>query len=227
MTTSPKVSLVDRAYDLAKGRILSAQLLPDAVVDENSLAVELGASKTPVRQALLRLSTEGYIRILPQRGTLVNRIAVSDIHQVYLLRTLLEPAANEIAATKATPSQIAYLEDLDEVFQRSDERCPDLDTHSAIHVGIAALAGIPRLTKIISELQDQMHWFLSVRAAEGGPMPPRHRHTELIEAIKSGDPLQARTITEESISRSRTQVTAQMSADPDYDIFLTKRSPNS
>lgn len=222
MITSPKVSLVDRAYNLVKARILSAQLMPDSVIDENALAAELGASKTPVRQALMRLSSEGFIRILPQRGTLVNRISANDIHHVYLLRALLEPAASELAAVKATPAQIAYLEDLDEVFQRSNEQLPDLDTHSAIHVGIAALAGIPRMTKVIAELQDQMHWFLSVRAAEGGPMPPRHRHTSLIDAIKSGDPHRARTITEESISKSRTQITAQMATSQDYELFTGK-----
>lgn len=222
MMTSSKVSLVDRAYDLAKGRILSAQLMPDSVIDENALAAELGASKTPVRQALVRLSSEGFIRILPQRGTLVNRISANDIHHVYLLRALLEPAASEIAALKATAAQIAYLEDLDEVFQRSDENSPDLDTHSSIHVGIAALAGIPKMTKIIAELQDQMHWFLSVRAAEGGPMPPRRRHTELIDAIKSGDPHRARLITEESIARSRAQITSQMAQEQDYGLLTGK-----
>ncbi len=224
MSTSPKVSLVEHAYNLAKGRILSAQLMPDTFIDENALALELGTSRTPIRQALVRLSTEGFIRILPQRGTIVNRISANDIHHVYLLRGLLEPAASEIAVSHATPAQISYLEDLDEVFQRSDENSPDLDTHSAIHIGIAALAGVPRMTKMISELQDQMHWFLSVRAAEGGPLPPRHRHTALIDAIKSGDPQTARKITEDSIAKSRAQITSQMSTFQPYGIFTIEDS---
>lgn len=206
MGTARKPSLVDQAYQLVKGRILHAELLPDSFVDEAGLAAELGTSKTPVRQALNRLSTEGFIRILPQRGTLVQRISVTDIQQVYYLRALLEPVASELAAARATPSAAAGLRELDEQFQRSDEAAPDLDVHNRIHVGLARLAGIPRLTKMVAELQDQMQWFLAVRAAQGGPLPPRHHHTEVIEAIASGSPQAARRITERSIRHSRDNI---------------------
>lgn len=219
MIRDQKESLVDRAYGRAKSRILDATLLPDSFVDEGALAQELGISKTPVRQALNRLSVEGFIRILPQRGTLVNRISIADIQQVYLLRSLLEPAASELAATRATPEQIEALESLDEAFQSSDASAPDLNLHAQIHVGIARIAGVPRMTKMISELQDQMHWFLSVRAAEGGPLPPRHRHTDLIEAVKTGDPATARQITEESIRNSRDNIVMASSTNATSDLF--------
>lgn len=196
-------SLVDRAYELTKSRILHAQLLPDSFVDESALADELGTSKTPVRQALNRLAGEGFIRILPQRGTMVNRISVEDIEHVYFVRGLLEPAASELAALRATRQQIADLRDLDEAFQCSDEAAPDLDMHNQIHVGIARLSGVSRLTKMVAELQDQMQWFLAVRAAQGGPLPPRHRHTEVIDAIAGGEPDRAASITRDSLANSR------------------------
>lgn len=202
----PATSLVDRAYQLAKRRILHAEMLPDSFVDEASLASELGASKTPVRQALGRLAAEGFIRILPQRGTLVNRITIADIQQVYFLRELLEPAASALAAERSTPHHVAELRELDQRFQDSDESHPDLDVHAAIHVGVARIGGVPRLTKMVSELQDQMQWFLAVRAAQGGPHPPRHHHTELIDAVAAGDPDLARSITQESIANSRSNI---------------------
>ncbi|MEE1622571.1 GntR family transcriptional regulator [Zafaria sp. J156] len=219
MIRDKKGSLVDRAYGVAKSRILDADMLPDSFVDEAALAVELGTSKTPVRQALNRLSAEGFIRILPQRGTLVNRITMADIQQVYFLRELLEPAASELAATRATPAQIEQLKELDEQFQSSNETRPDFDLHTRIHVGIAQIAGLPRMTKVISELQDQMHWFLSVRAAEGGPLPPRHRHTDLIEAVKTGDPATARQITEESIRKSRDKIVFASATSGSYGLY--------
>lgn len=199
-------SLVDQAYRLAKRQILDAELLPDSFVDEGGLAAALGTSKTPVRQALNRLAAEGFITILPQRGTLVNRITIADIQQVYYLRLLLEPAASELAATRATPEQIDYLKDLDDRFQQGDTASSDLDIHTEIHVGVARIAGVPRMTKMVAELQDQMHWFLAVRAAQGGPLPPRHRHTELIEVVAAGDPVTARRITQESIEYSRDNI---------------------
>lgn len=206
MNGARRGSLVDHAYQLAKSRILHAELLPDSFVDEAGLANELGTSKTPVRQALSRLSSEGFIRTLPQRGTMVNRITMADIQQVYYLRELLEPAASELAATRATSEQIAHLQDLDDRFQSTDEAAPDLDLHSQIHVGVAHIAGVPRLTRMVADLQDQMQWFLAVRAAQGGPHPPRHRHTELIEAVAAGDPQAARKIARESIEDSRDNV---------------------
>lgn len=206
MNGARRGSFVDHAYQEAKSRILHAELPPDSFVDEAGLADELGTSKTPVRQALSRLASEGFIRILPQRGTMVNRITIADMQQVYYLRELLEPAASELAATRATADQIAHLRDLDDRFQSSDEAAPDLDTHSQIHVGVAQIAGVPRLTKMVAGLQDQMQWFLAVRAAQGGPLPPRHRHTELIEAVAAGDPEAARKITQGSIEYSRDNI---------------------
>lgn len=211
-----RLSLVDSAYSLAKRRILHAELLPDSFVDEGALAEELGTSKTPVRQALNRLAGESFIRILPQRGTLVNRITIADIQQVYYLRELLEPAASGLAATRATPDQIANLQELDDRFQASDEAAPDLDLHHQIHVGVAQIAGVTRLTKMVAELQDQMQWFLAVRAAQGGPLPPRHRHTELIEAVAAGDPIEARLITQASIENSRHNIVRLHSGDGLY-----------
>lgn len=202
----PAASLVNRAYQLAKHRILHADMLPDSFVDEAGLAAELGSSKTPVRQALNRLAQEGFIRILPQRGTLVNRVTIADIQQVYYLREIVEPAAAELAASRATPAQIEAVRALDHELVHNTEAPLDLDLHNRIHVSLAAMGGLPRLTRMVAELQDSMQWFLAVRAALGGPVVPRHHHTEIIDAIASGDPANAKAITERNIRESRDQI---------------------
>lgn len=196
-------SLVDSAYRQIKGSILAGRLAPDSVVDESNIAQSLGASKTPVRQALNRLAAEGFIRVLPQRGTLVNRISLDDIQQVYLIRQLLEPTASELAASRATPAQVTLLRKLDEERNSVAEYELGLDKHTEFHVTVASIAGVPRMTKIIAELQDQMQWFLMVRALEGASFPPLHHHRELVNAIATGDAALARRITEESIRESR------------------------
>lgn len=107
------------AYRHLKGLILSARLLPDSVVDEKEIAHELGMSRTPVRQAIGRLTPEGFVRVLPQRGTLVAPLSVTDIEQVYLMRSLVEPAAGALAAQRAEKSDIARLDRL----EHRDQSC--------------------------------------------------------------------------------------------------------
>lgn len=213
------MSLADAAYREIKNQILSGQLFPDAVIDESVVAQELGTSKTPVRQALNRLATEGFIRILPQRGTLVRRISIADLQQVYLIRQLVEPEASEMAAMRATPAQVEGLRRLDEEFESGDELFPDLNKHTEFHVAVATAAGVPRLTRIISELQEQMQWFMVVRAAEGGAMPPRHHHRELVAAIANGDGEEARRITDESIRQSREELLRGVIGESAMDLF--------
>ena len=219
MIQRSSTSLVDAAYREVKGNVLSGRLAPDSIVDESAIAQALGTSKTPVRQALNRLAAEGFIRILPQRGTLVNRISLTDIQQVFLIRQLLEPEASELAALRATPAQVSLLKRLDEEFESSDELNPDLDKHTEFHVAVAAAAGVPRMTKIIAELQEQMQWFMAVRASEGGSMPPRHHHRELVNAIATRDAAQARRITDESIRQSREELLRGVIGDSAGDLF--------
>ena len=223
MTQRPSTSLVEAAYREVKGSILACRLAPDSIVDESAIAQSLGTSKTPVRQALNRLSAEGFIRVLPQRGTLVNRISLADIQQVFLIRQLLEPEASELAAMRATPAQVSLLKRLDEEFESSDELNPDLDKHTEFHVTVAAVAGVPRMTKIIADLQEQMQWFMAVRAAEGGSMPPRHHHRELVNAIATRDSAQARRITEESIRQSREERLRGVGGDSVADLFSSSQ----
>lgn len=219
MTQPTSTSLVETAYREVKGSILACDLAPDAIVDEAAIARSLGSSKTPVRQALNRLAAEGFIRILPQRGTLVNRISLADIQQVFFIRQLLEPEASELAARRATPAQVKLLKRLDEEFESSDELNPDLDKHTEFHVAVAAVAGVPRMTKIIAELQEQMQWFMAVRASEGGAMPPRHHHRELVGAIATRNVAQARRITEDSLRQSREELLRGVVGDSIVDLY--------
>lgn len=212
MSSPGNVSLTETAYKHVKKRILSLELAPDSLVDEASIARDLGVSKTPVRQALNRLAQEGFVRVLAQRGTLVARSSLSDIQQVYLLRQLLEPEVSRLAALRATGDQITHLMRLDQEFERSDELEPDLDKHTEFHVAVAATAGVPRLTRIVTELQEQMQWFMAVRAAAGGILPARHHHQELVNAIEAGDGEAARQITEQSLRQSRENIVREIVA---------------
>lgn len=84
-------------YDYIKKEIILAHLEAGSVFDEQEVAKQLNVSRTPVREAVLRLASEGYLTIIPRKGTLVSNISLRDIKEVYEFRIILECASiNEI-----------------------------------------------------------------------------------------------------------------------------------
>ncbi len=221
MELPQKESLADAAYRHLKRLILSATLSPDTVIDEKLVAAELGMSRTPVRQATSRLAAEGFVRVLPQRGTLVAQLSVSDIEQVYLLRSLVEPVAASLAAQRATPQDLERLETFEREYLAEfdiEDHIPDHALHTRLHTAIAEVAGMPRLVRLIRELQEQTQWFLAVRVREGRQVPSPHSHQTLLSAIRDGDAERARDISRTAILGSRSKILN--GAVPEADLLL-------
>jgi DNA-binding GntR family transcriptional regulator len=93
-------SLTDQATEHIRSRIVGGDFELGAPLSENTLAAELGVSKTPIREALLRLRMEGLVSILPQRGTVVFDMTAADIRELGELRETLELAALRLAAER-------------------------------------------------------------------------------------------------------------------------------
>lgn len=206
-------SRAEVAYRHLKRLILSAQMRPDSVIDEKGVAAELGMSRTPVRQAIGRLDQEGFVRVLPQRGTLVAPLSVADIQQVYLMRSLVEPAAAAVAAQRATAEDVAMLQEAEKTYLRELAENGDRSFHTLFHVAVAEVAGISRLTRIVRELQEQTEWYLALGDAEGRQNPSPHTHQLLIDAIAANDVEGAREISRSSILSSRSKILAGIGPD--------------
>lgn len=191
------------AYQTLKEDILSCRRRAGDTLNEKDVAAQLGISKTPVREALTMLMGEGFVEVYPRQGTIVRHAAVRDIHNVMLVRELTEPEVSARAASRATAEDVAALRRLDRQQMDSVSNWLDLEMHSRFHVAIAEVARIPQLTTVVQAMQDQMRWFLATHAAEGGQPYPKHNHTELIDTIESGQPEDARALTEQSIAMSR------------------------
>ena len=82
--------LKERAYDEIKRMVLTGELNPGTFLAERQLAARLGMSKTPVRSALERLESEGFIRISPQQGAIIRDLSLDEITDQYEIRTALE-----------------------------------------------------------------------------------------------------------------------------------------
>lgn len=84
------LSLTEQAYNSIKDKIIKCRILPGSDISESEICEELGMSRTPVREALLRLQQENFITIFPRKGIIVSPITVKDIHEVYQIREMVE-----------------------------------------------------------------------------------------------------------------------------------------
>jgi DNA-binding GntR family transcriptional regulator len=105
-------SLADKAYHEIRGLIVSLELAPGAVIDERELIGRLEIGRTPVREALRRLSHEGLVEVYPRRGMFVTGVDVRDLARLSEVREVLEPEAARLAAERATDTDREELDAL-------------------------------------------------------------------------------------------------------------------
>lgn len=93
MAAQKEASMQHQAYRFIRQKIANCEYVPYQMLSESLLQEELGFSRTPVREAIGRLAQEGLLQVFPKRGIMVSGISISDIHQIFEVRSLLEPYA--------------------------------------------------------------------------------------------------------------------------------------
>jgi len=98
--SSQPVSLSQQAYERIRHQIISLELPPGEVIDEAQLQKELGLGRTPIREAIKRLSLEKLVTIVPRRGMFVTDIGITDLHRLFEVRLTLEAQCARLAARR-------------------------------------------------------------------------------------------------------------------------------
>jgi DNA-binding GntR family transcriptional regulator len=182
------------AYEALRNAIMTRRFLPGERLMETELADEMGISRTPIREAVRRLETDGYVVIVPRRGSYVADISMKDIIDVFEIRTALEKLAAEKAAERATEEE---LEDLRQaVSDMSDAGNGDLlatvDSDARFHSLIYQMSKNDRLVGLIHDLREQIRRFRSTTLSDPGRLKLAVReHRKVLEAIVSRDPEKA------------------------------------
>src|SRR5215207_7657983 len=96
----PRERSTDYAYRTLKARILDSDFAPGAFFLEKDAAAQLGLSRTPVREALVRLEHEGLLKIVPRHGARISALSPADMREIYEVLTSLEPSAAELLARR-------------------------------------------------------------------------------------------------------------------------------
>lgn len=183
---------VDDAYDRIKVEILADRMPPGHQATEQEIANLLGMSRTPVREALIRLELEGLVALKPRHGALVLPIEPDDMREIYEILTALEPeAAASLAARKPTSEQLEPMErattEMVEALARSDlDAWADADER--FHRLMLDLYGNRRLEQFVSRLLDQVHRarMVTLRLREP-PIESTREHRNILRALRAGD----------------------------------------
>lgn len=149
-------SLSQQAVDLLRERIFSHGLLPGQRLDEVVLAEQLGISRTPLREALKVLSTEGLVDLQPHKGCFVTELVLKDLEEIFPIMAMLEGRVASEVAAKRTPEQLAVLDDLHQQLE-SHAAAGDVDRYYAtnyiFHDTLQQFAGNRWLQVVIGDLR--------------------------------------------------------------------------
>lgn len=197
MVSTDKSSRVESAYDRLKEDIRTNQLPPGFQATEPEFAQRLGMSRTPVREALIRLEAEGLVELIPRRGARVLPISPEDMREIYQILTALEPAAAaDIAARRLSDDQLAPLDnatsDMEAALKKNNlDRWADADDR--FHLTLLDLYGNQRLKNFVTSLLDQVHRarIVTLRLRD---LPTRStaEHRDIVEHLRRGDTSAAR-----------------------------------
>ena len=185
------------AYTALKRRIIDLTLPPGAAFSEGEIALELGFSKTPVREALARLRQERLVEAVARSGYRVTPVTVKGAHDLFQLRALLEGEAAAIAAERG--GDFDTLLELDRLCHASYDPADQssisrfLEANTKFHVMVAEIGGNDALAMMLQQVLEQLerlfHLGLALTSRSDEMV---HEHRELLTAVKAGDPEAAR-----------------------------------
>ena len=189
---APGRPMAQQVHDAIRRAILTLALKPGEALSEKELALRLGVSRTPVREALIKLSDEGLVDVFPQRGTLVAPIRIAEVMEAQFVREALETAVVRRAAEQAdghlTPMLAGNIE-AQAVAARTGERDAFLRLDEAFHRSLSEAVALPRAWKTIQNVKGQLDRVRFLSLPEAGQLATlTGEHADIAEAIRLRDP---------------------------------------
>ena len=147
------------AYDYLRNEIISVRLKPNTPVVEQEIADLLNMSRTPVREAMKILETEGLLTNYPYQGTVVTRITTDDIKEICELRLALEVWALKKSINHITEAELKQVENNFAVAKESPDRSKYQYADNSLHVLIVAKSNSTRVMGMLTTLYTQIERF--------------------------------------------------------------------
>jgi GntR family transcriptional regulator, rspAB operon transcriptional repressor len=211
-------TLGERVYQALKRDIIRGLFPAGEALGEKALALRYKGSRTPVREAAVRLQQESLLRIVPNRGYFVSSMTISWLNEIYEFRAAVEGACAELAAKKANdPKLLDELTHLAQSEYETNDRSSYekfIQADTALHIGIARLTRNPMLVRAVSDMRCHMErvMYAAIDIGYYGEAPVQE-HSEIIQAIRRHDADVARRLMYDHILQSRGKVLRLASGD--------------
>ncbi|MBT3361034.1 MAG: GntR family transcriptional regulator [Rhodospirillales bacterium] len=210
-TVRRRSPLTEEAYQGIKDEILENRMAPGFQATEPEVAERLGMSRTPVREALIRLQEDGLVEVVPRRGMRVLPVSPDDMREIYEVLCCVETeAAMLLAARRPNANDIAGLETTIRKMDAALE-ADDLDAwanaDAEYHSTLLSLCGNKRLAAIATTYQNQAHRarIFTLRLRER-PVGSTDDHREQVAAILDGDVLRVQELYRAHRERAATEL---------------------
>ena len=180
----------ERVYHEIRKLLVEFRLLPESRVNELQLAQAMGVSRTPIREALNRLASEGFLTLRPNRGFFVRSLSTDGILDLYELRQIIESAAFRLMCERAEDSQLQELQDFWHSI-RGDyaTRPPDeiLELDETLHMMIAERSGNPELANQLRAINARIRFIRRIQIDLKHSQIQIDAHTAFVEAAMRRD----------------------------------------
>jgi len=195
---------IKKSDDVARkltARILRGEIESGAKLRQDLIAREVGVSQVTVREALLRLVSQGLAISLPRRGICVAPIDQDAIRELRIMRCALEPVALQHSVPHLTPEQIAQIEQIHAECNAAEISLDWEDANRRFHMAIIAACQMPRLIAEINNLQLLYSWHFNKRHSAKWRQRDDPDHAAILSAIKDRDAERARAVLQRHLAR--------------------------
>ena len=177
-------------YQKIKSAILNEMYEPNQILNERKLAEEFQISRTPVREALKILEGEGWVKIIPWKGAIVNQITQKEIDEIFQIRLIIEPAIIELLQNKIDYKKRIYLDRLYENQKKAESKKEFILADRVFHMTFVEWTENLQLIEMVKDLNDRI--YMVGHKAINSKDSKREKesleeHYKIIQALKNND----------------------------------------
>jgi DNA-binding GntR family transcriptional regulator len=193
----------EAAYQDLRWRILSGSLAPGISMNQEVLARDLGVSSTPVREALRRLESEGFVRFAAHSTVNVPPLSLRELDELYEVRSTLDPQAARLAASAASNEQIEAIKTMLHASSYTISNEKRFDSNREFHRAIYSASGNSELVALLEQLWDRTERYRYILiATRVDEVTSTKDHVRIVAALKHRDSDGIARLLEEHTRRS-------------------------
>lgn len=194
-------TLRESIADALRASIMQGQLKPGTKISEPALALQYGISRTPVREALRQLDSEGFLQVTPRRGARVAPLTERDVREFYEIKAELEGYAARLACARITEKEIHKMDHLNQQMEECHAKGDYKKVfrlHNEFHEVFHRAAANEQLTLLIKMLVQKFQRFRILLTISGKSEGSFKQHREIIEAFRAKDPVLAESLVQKN-----------------------------